>query len=110
MGHRRGRRPRGGGVLPHLHHLARGETREAVHWRQQMVQTAALTDEEPVDERFLEWIDVLAHWVRANGYAVTGPTELLRREIARLAWNGCRVISHDPDERLAERLRDFVRR
>ncbi|MEU8892899.1 hypothetical protein [Streptomyces sp. NPDC048442] len=93
----------------HLHHLARGETREATHWREQIVRTAARNDE-PVDERFLEWIDVLAHWVRANGYAVTGPTELLKREIARLAEDGSCVIIHNPDERLAERLRDFARR
>ncbi|MEU9186253.1 hypothetical protein AB0D14_17235 [Streptomyces sp. NPDC048484] len=94
----------------HLHHLALGERREAQHWLHEVTHT--VLDSEAPDEHFLSCLEVVAHYVRKNGSAASGPTGGLEMEVHRLAMLGtgsCIIVAR-PDRRLADLLHDFTNR
>ncbi|MGW0749122.1 hypothetical protein [Streptomyces sp. NPDC002587] len=94
----------------HLHHLALGEVREAVHWHRQIQDAPA--GSAVLEEGFLAGLGVFARYVRHNGSEACGPTGLLEMEVDRLAdaGNSSCIIVPRPDRRLAEHLLDFARR
>ncbi|MBT2450782.1 hypothetical protein J7F03_27660 [Streptomyces sp. ISL-43] len=94
----------------HLHHRALGESREAKHWRRQVMQAPIAPWD--LTDTFLDGICTFARYVGANGSEATGPTGVLEMEVDRLAEDGedaCIIVPR-PDRRLADHLLDFARR
>ncbi|MFJ2264700.1 hypothetical protein ACIOKD_41695 [Streptomyces sp. NPDC087844] len=91
----------------HLHHLALGESRRALHWFRQL--THSMADTMPPDAAFLEGLELFARYVRTNGSRALAPTDRLESEIDRLAARtpGCSVIVARPDRQLVASLREF---
>ncbi|MEX2981217.1 hypothetical protein [Streptomyces sp. C36] len=101
---------RAAGYCLHLHHLSLGEAREAAHWRHQVMHAPTRTDA-PLDEDFIESIEVVARYVHTHGSVAAAPTGTLEMEVDRLADAGAGncIIVRRPDRRLAKQLRDFNR-
>ncbi|MEU7596551.1 hypothetical protein AB0B79_26485 [Streptomyces sp. NPDC039022] len=94
----------------HLHHLHLGESREALHWHHQL--THSMTDETSFpDDAFIEGLEAVAHYVRANGTTAKGPTGDLEESVDRLAARSavCPIVPR-PDRRLADQLHQFAGR
>ncbi|MEU5191376.1 hypothetical protein AB0G83_30155 [Streptomyces klenkii] len=100
---------RAAGYCLHLLHLSLGESREAAHWRHQVMHSSAPADA-PLGEDFIESIEVVARYVHAHGSNAAVPTTVLEMEVDRLAddGSGACIIVRRPDRRLAQRLRDFM--
>ncbi|MFJ2509930.1 hypothetical protein ACIQJX_26870 [Streptomyces griseoviridis] len=95
----------------HLHHLTRGEVREARHWLHTVTDDGLET--EAPDDVFLATLETVASYVRKTGTShASAPTGGLEMEIDRLATAkaGSSVIVLRPDQQLADRLHDFTRR
>ncbi|MDJ1137125.1 hypothetical protein [Streptomyces iconiensis] len=92
----------------HLHHLARGETREAQHWIHQVTDT--LLDTPAPDKDFLVSLEKMTRFVRVTGCTrASPPTGGLEMEVVRLAASGtgsC-IILRRPDRGLAAQLHRF---
>ncbi|MFH8790942.1 hypothetical protein [Streptomyces roseoverticillatus] len=73
---------RAAGYCLHLLHLSLGESREAAHWRHQVLHAPTPTDA-PLDEDFIESIEVVARYVHAHGSQAALPTATLEREVDR---------------------------
>ncbi|WP_066951517.1 hypothetical protein [Streptomyces lushanensis] len=99
----------------HLHHLQLGESREARHWYHQLTHSISMADgSAPPDDAFIEGLETVAHYVRANGSTAYAPTGGLEGEVDRLASRGegssPHLIVRRPDQRLADQLHRFTGR
>ncbi|PJE96081.1 hypothetical protein CUT44_20020 [Streptomyces carminius] len=98
----------------HLHHLERGEPREARHWLSQATSEPADPDTTvppPVNGLF-ELLEVVTRYVRAHGPADRLPIEPLEAEVGRLAVHsasGGGIILR-PDRRLVRHLAALAER
>ncbi|MGW2331638.1 hypothetical protein ACWC5C_38635 [Streptomyces sp. NPDC001700] len=104
---------RGAAYCLHLHHLSRGEDREAAHWlleakRERDQHTAEGTREgiEALDDRFFKTFE---RYIRHHDGAAAAPTADLDAEVDRLACEDGGLVGH-PDQQLADRLHAFASR
>nr|WTB12166.1 hypothetical protein OG546_50325 [Streptomyces antimycoticus] len=105
---------RGAAYCLHLHHLSRGEEREAAHW---LLQAKRERDQDAGGDGNSEDIDVLddrffktfEHYVRHHDAATAAPTADLDAEVDRLAREDDGLVGR-PDQQLAERLHAFASR
>ncbi|MCG0283993.1 hypothetical protein [Streptomyces sp. PSAA01] len=105
---------RGAAYCLHLHHLSRGEEREAAHW---LLQAKRERDQDIGDEGPPEDIEILDNrffktfeqYVRHHDATTVAPTADLDAEVDRLA-RACDGLVGHPDQQLAERLHAFASR
>ena len=104
---------RGAAYCLHLHHLSRGEEREAAHWllqakreRDPHTGDGAQEDIEALDDRFFKTCEQHIHH-HHDGTAA--PTADLDAEVDRLAREDGGLVGH-PDQQLADRLHAFASR
>lgn len=95
----------------HLHHIERGEPREARHWFHQATRDRGEAGAaSPPDDGFFAFLDVFTQYVRKHGSSVGIPTASLAAEVDRLASrsrDACGIVSR-PDRRLADHLHDVA--
>ncbi|MGW8374802.1 hypothetical protein [Streptomyces sp. ODS28] len=101
---------RGAAYCLHLHHLARGESREAQHWIHQVTDTLLEPSSPALDDDFFTNVERMTRFVRTSGCSrATAPTGELEMEVNRLATSGadsCIILSR-PDRRLAAQFHQF---
>lgn len=96
----------------HLHHLQRGELREARYWIDQTARQAAEdTETAPALSALTDYFRLLDRFTHYVGNAPTAAaTEPLEVEVARLAADDTEAfgIVHRPDHLLADRFHDVL--
>ncbi|MET8183791.1 hypothetical protein [Streptomyces sp. NPDC005336] len=107
---------RGAAYCLHLHHLSRGEEREAAHWLLQAKREREQNTQDDSTGEDIEALDALffktfEQYVRHHDGATTAPTADLDAEVERLAERdgGGGLVGH-PDQQLADRLHAFAGR
>ncbi|MFD8625211.1 hypothetical protein ACFV4E_15150 [Streptomyces hygroscopicus] len=106
---------RGAAYCLHLHHLSRGEEREAAHWLLEAKRErdhdagegCAHEDVEALDGLFFETFE---QYLRLHDGATAAPTADLDAEVERLADREDDGLVGHPDQQLAERLHAFASR
>lgn len=106
---------RGAAYCLHLHHVSRGEEREAAHWLLQAKRLRGPEAREDGSEEGAESLDDLffetfEQYVRHHDAAAAAPTADLDAEVDRLAERVDGGLVGHPDQQLAERLHDFAGR